>query len=181
MNQSDVRFLFMIEFLVLSDLQVLRMEALLKKKVSETMADVFGVLFSISNRPLDDLPPRKFRNVGDSYIEVRIDISRGDRFPAYFFFPEELARGVAQNFMGLESSGLDDDKIKDVVSEAVRMTIGGLLCKIDPDARCTIGAPYAKRLDGFSPGHLHGAPGTCIYETEFGYLWMDLSNIDKCC
>ena len=181
MNQSDVWFLFMAEFLALFGLQVLRMEELLKQKVFETLADVFGVLFSISSRPLDALPPRKFRNVEDSYIEVRIDISRGDRFPAYFFFPEELALGVARRFMGLESNELGDDKIKAVVSEAVRMTVGGLLCKIDPEARCTIGAPQVRWLDGFSPGQLHGAPGTCIYETEFGDLWMDFSNIDKCC
>ena len=157
------------------------MEELLKQKVFETLADVFGVLFFISSRPLDDLPIRKSRNAMDNYIEVRIDISRGDRFPAYFFFPEELAFGVAREFMGLESSGLGDDKIKAVVSEAVRMTVGGLLGKIDPEARCTIGSPYARRLEEFSPGHLHGVPGTYIYETEFGYLWMDLGGIEKCC
>jgi hypothetical protein len=145
------------------------------------LADIFEVLFFISSRPLGDLPLRKSRNTIDRYIEVRIDISRGDRFPAYFFFPEELALGVAREFMGLESSGLGDDKIKAVVSEAVRMTVGGLLGKIDPEARCTIGAPYARRLEEFSPGHLHGAPGTYIYETEFGDLWMDLSNIEKFC
>ena len=166
---------------MLSDPQVLGMEELLKQKVSETVADVFEVLFSISTRPLDDSPPRRLRNTEERYIEVRIDVSRGDRFPAYFFFPEKLAMGVAHNFMGLEGSSLGDDKIKTVVNEAVRMTVGGLLGKIDPDAECDIGDPTARRLEGFSPGHLYGAPGTYVYETEFGCLWMDLSNIDKCC
>jgi len=181
MGQSDVRFLSIDESPVRSGLQVLRMEELLKQKVFETLADVFGVLFSISSRPLDDFPPRNLRETRDNYIEVRIDVSRGDRYPAYFFFPEELALGVAHNFMGLENAGLGDDKIKAVVGEAVRMTVGGLLGKIDPDAKYAIGAPTARRLEGFSPGHLHGASGTCVYETEFGCLWMDLSNLEKCC
>ena len=157
------------------------MEELLRQKVFETIDDVFGVLFSITSRPLDDFPLRKLNDPEEKYLEVRIDVSRGERFPAYFFFPEKLALGVAQNFMGIEATGLGDEKIKDVVSEAVRMTVGGLLGKIDPSARCSVGKPMARRLDGFSPGYLHGAPGTCVYGTEFGCLWMDLSNMDKCC
>jgi hypothetical protein len=157
------------------------MEELFKQKVSETVMDVFEVLFSISGRPLDDSPPRRLRSTEERYIEVRIDVFRGERFPAYFFFPEKLAIEVAHNFMGMGGSSLGDDKIRAVVSDAVKMTIGGLLGKVDPEAECTIEAPTARRLEGFSPGHLYGAPGTCVYETEFGCLWMDLGNIDKCC
>ena len=157
------------------------MDELLRQKVFETLNDVFGVLFSISSRPLDDFPSGDLRNAGVSYIEVRVDVSRGDRFPAYFFFPEELALGVAHNFMGLESIGLGDDKIKAVASDAARIAVGGLLGKIDPDAECAIGASTARRLEGFYPGNLRGASGACVYETEFGCLWMDFSNLEKCC
>ena len=161
--------------------RVFWMEELLEQKVFETMDDVFGVLFSITSRPFNKFSSKKTNDPEESYIEVRVDVSRGDKFPAYFFFPEKLALVVAHNFMGMDDIGTGDDRIKEVVSEAARITIGGLLGKIDPAARCDVGTPVPRRLEGFCPSLLDGAFGTCAYETEFGCLWMDLSNIEKCC
>ena len=157
------------------------MEELLRQKVFETLDDVFGVLFSIKSTPLYGFPIKKRNDPEGSYIEVRVDVSRGDRFPAYFFFPEKLALVVARNFMGLEDIHPGDERIKDVASEAVQITIGGLLGKIDPGAIFDVGEPIPRRLNGFCPDHLCGAEGTYAYETEVGCLWMDLSNISKCC
>lgn len=157
------------------------MEESLQQKVFETLADVFGVLYAIPIRPLESSPPRRAMKTEDNYIEVRVDVSREGRYPTYFFFPRELARGVASNFMDIEGAQLDEEKMDQVVKEAVRMTIGGLLGKIDPDAKCLLCEPVVIRLDSFSPGWLAGAPGASGYETAFGCLWMDLGDIEKFC
>ena len=153
----------------------------MKQKIFETMEDVFGVLFSITSRPLNKFSSEKTNDPEESYIEVRVDVSRGDKFPAYFFFPEKLALVIAQNFMGISDIRMGDDRIKKVVSEAARITMGGLLGKIDPTAKCVVGTPVSRRLDDFCPSFLDGVSDISTYETEFGCLWMDLSNIEECC
>jgi hypothetical protein len=162
--------------------QVMKMNDILREKVAETLSDVFGVMFSISVKPLRDFPPgRNNRDKGSCYFEARVDILKDERFPAYFFFPEGLAKNLAGNLTGFEGVNPDDDAINDVVKDAVYMTLGSLLGKIDPEAKCGLGLPVARKIGGFSPGCLPQEDGIMGCETEYGYLWMDLGGIEKCC
>ena len=158
------------------------MDEVLREKVAETLSDVFGVMFSISVKALRDFPPGRNNRGGEAcYFEARVDILKDERFPAYFFFPEDLAKNLAGNMVGLDVLPPDDDIINDVVKDAVFMTLGGLLGKIDPEARCSLGSPVARKIGAFSPGCLPQEDGIMGCETEFGYLWMDLGGIEKCC
>lgn len=153
----------------------------LKQKVYESLADVFGIMFYIPIESLEDEPPREMWESEKSYVEAKIAINSNDGkvFQVMFFFPEELARNIAINFMGIEEEALDEEKVIDAVREAANMAIGGLLGKIDPDAKCQLGIPSAAPSEGFSPGSLLGEPGACVYETEYGYLWIDFGSLEK--
>lgn len=158
------------------------MDEVLREKVAETLCDVFGVMFSVAVKPLRDFPPGRNNQQGEScYFEARVDILKEERFPAYFFFPEGLAKSLAGNLGGVDDANPDDDAISDVVKDAVYMTLGGLLGKIDPEARCGLGSPVARKIREFSPGCLPQEDGIMGCETEFGYLWMDLGGIETCC
>lgn len=158
------------------------MNEVLREKVAETISDVFGVMFSVSVKPLRDFPPgRNNHALKTCYFEARVDILKEERFPAYFFFPEGLAKNLAGNLVGPDSMNNDDDVISDVIKDAVYMTLGGLLGKIDPEAKCGLGSPVARKIGEFSPGCLPQEDGIMGCETEFGYLWMDLGGIEECC
>jgi len=150
------------------------------QKVHEALTAVFGVMFFIPIEPLRDSPPRTMWSNEIPYFEARIDVHSYEKIPAYFFFPEELVRKIAFNYRGMEDSELSNKQLQEVVEEAVQMTVGGLLGKIDPEAKCRLGSPAARSIGCFSPGRLFGEPGTCVYETEFGYLWIDLGDIEGC-
>lgn len=160
----------------------MKMDDVLREKVAETLCDVFGVMFSVSVKPLREFPPGRNNQAGETcYFEARVDVLKGDRFPAYFFFPEGLARNLAGSLVGSDSLDPDDDVMNDAVKDVVFMTLGGLLGKIDPEAKCGLGAPVARKIGGFSPGCLPQEDGVMGCETEFGYLWMDLGGLEKCC
>ncbi|MBU0481868.1 MAG: chemotaxis protein CheX [Proteobacteria bacterium] len=153
----------------------------LRQMVYQSLADVFGIMFYIPIEPLADQPPREMWESEKHYVEARIAINCGDgsSFQAMFFFPEDLARNIAINFMGIDEEAVDEEKVIDAVREAANMAVGGLLGKIDPEAKCQLGIPSATMSTGFSPGGLLDAPGACVYETEFGYLWIDFGNLDR--
>jgi CheY-specific phosphatase CheX len=153
----------------------------LKQQIFDTLADVFGIMFYIPIKPLAGEPPREMWSSGINYIEAMIGINCGNdqSFQTMFFFPEELAKNIAINFMAVEEEALNEEKIIDAVKEATNMSIGGLLGKIDPEAKCRIGIPSASLCEGFSPGSLLGEPGACVYDTEYGYLWIDLGEIEQ--
>ena len=159
----------------------MKMDEVLRDKVAETLSDVFGVLFSISVKPLRDFPLKLNNHAMEScYFEARVDILNEKRFPAYFFFPEGLVKNLAMKMEGLVNVDLDD-AFNGAVKDAAYLTLGGLLGKIDPEANCGLGSPVARKIGRFSPGSLPQEDGVMGCETEFGYLWMDLGDIEKCC
>jgi hypothetical protein len=156
------------------------MEKKSMQKLFETLADVFEVLFSIPLKSLEDSPPRKILRVKGDYLEVRVDVVNGSRFPTFFFLPRGLAQRLANNLVDQDERAESEADVNGAAKEAVGITVGGLLGRIDPEAKCTIGVPMVRTVAGFSPDWLSGMPGTRGYETEFGYLWMDLGDIDEC-
>ena len=146
-----------------------------QREIYETLADVFEIVFLIPIEPLDGAaPPREMWQSKRGYPEIRVDLQQSDDAPAYFFFPTELVKEIACNFLGLEVGTLDRSGIDAAGKMAVRMTIGGLLGRIDPDAMIRVGEPLVRAIDTFTPSRLYEAPGAWVYKTEHGFLWVDL-------
>jgi hypothetical protein len=151
------------------------MDQLWQKEIYETLADVFEIVFLIPIEPLDGAaPPREMWASKRDYMEIRVDLQQGDDTSAFFFFPTELVKEIAGNFLGLDVGMLDQDGIDSAGKIAARMAIGGLLARIDPDAMIRVGEPQVRAIDTFTPSRLYEAPGAWVYKTGHGFLWVDL-------
>jgi len=153
----------------------LAMDQFWQREIFETLADVFEIVFLIPIEPLDGAaPPREMWQSKRDYLEIRVDLQQSDDAPAYFFFPTELVKEIAGNFLGLDVGTLDQVGLDAAGKVAARMTIGGLLGRIDPDAMILAGEPQVRAIDTFTPGRLYEAPGAWVYKTGHGFLWVDL-------
>lgn len=151
------------------------MDQLWQREIYETLADVFETVFLIQIEPLDGAaPPREMWQCKRDYLEIRVDLQQGGDAPAYFFFPTELVKEIAGNFLGLDVGTLDQGGLGAAGKIAARMTIGGLLGRIDPEAMIRVGELQARAIDSFTPGRLYEAPGNWVYKTGHGFLWVDL-------
>jgi hypothetical protein len=154
------------------------MDQLLQNEIYETLADVFEIVFQIPIEPLNGAPPpREMWKSKRDYLEVRVDLQQGGGAPAFFFFPAELVREIAGNFLGLDAGTLEHGDLVAVGKIAARMTIGGLLARIDPDAMIFAAEPQVRAIDIFTPGRLYEAPGAWVYKTGQGFLWVDLNGV----
>ena len=151
------------------------MGRLWQKEIYETLADVFEIVFLIPIEPLDGAaPPSEMWQCKRDYLEIRVDLLQGDDVPAYFFLPAELVKEIAGNFLGLDAGTLDRVGLDAAGKVVARMTIGGLLGRIDPDAMISAGEPQVRAIDTFTPGRLNEAPGAWVYKTGHGFLWVDV-------
>mgnify|MGYP005849848365 CR=1 FL=1 len=151
-----------------------------KQVVYAALADIFGTMFFTPIEPVDEMPPKDQWLEGASYIEARIEVTRKETATIILYFPYELARKVCANFMGVDKALLEEKQVVDTVKEAANMTVGGVLGVIDPCATCTLGIPSSRLVTDFSPEVLAGKACAAVYETEFGYMWMDCGTIEMC-
>jgi hypothetical protein len=156
------------------------MDRFTRPGIYETLADVFETVFLIPLETLDEaVPSRKVWECRRDYLEVRVDLLRGKNSPAFFFFPAGLIKEIAGSFLDLDGATLDKGELAQVGKMAARMTIGGLLGRVDPDALIRAGEPQARAIDSFNPRRLREAPGVWIYKSDQGYLWVDVGRIDE--
>ncbi len=154
------------------------MDSTLQREIYETLADVFEIIFLIPIEPLNGAaPPRELWESKKDYLEIRGDLQPDGSSPAFFFFPAELVREIAGNFLGQDSNRLDQSELDQAGKMAGRMTIGGLLGRVDPEARIKAGDPQVRALDTFTPRRLNEAPGAWVYKTGHGFLWVDLGHL----
>lgn len=147
--------------------------------IYETLADVFETVFLIHLEMLDEaVPTRKILERRRDYLEVRVDLLRENNSPAFFFFPAGLIKAIAGNFLDMDGNTLDKGELAQVGKMAARMTIGGLLGRVDPEALIRAGEPQARSIDSFNPGRLFETPGVWVYQTDQGYLWVDVGQIN---
>lgn len=154
------------------------MDRFSRPAIYETLADVFETVFLIPLKMLDEaVPPRKVLECRQDYLEVRVDLQRDKNSPAFFFFPVGLIKEIAGSFLDMDSSTIDKSELAQVGKMAARMTIGGLLGRVDPEALIRAGEPQARTIGSFNPGRLAGAPGVWVYKSDQGYLWVDVGEI----
>ena len=155
------------------------MDRCFRQGIYETLAEVFETVFLI---PLERMEGGvTTRGLGDwrrEYLEVRIDLLRGRNCPAFFFFPAELIKEIADDFLGLNVEAMAREELAPVANMAAKMTMGGLLARVDPGALIRVGEPQSRSIDNFVPGRLFEAPGAWVYKTGQGYLWVDVGRIE---
>ena len=156
------------------------MEVSLQKAVYATLAEIFGTMFFVPIEPLEELPPAESWQEGVDSIEAVIGFDREESGSVRFYFPLELARNIAANFMGIDESDLEGRQVADTIKECANMAVGCLLGKIDPTGVCSLGIPEAREITGFSPDQLDVFPDLCVFETELGLLWVDCVSVGIC-
>lgn len=156
------------------------MDKSFRQGIYETLADIFETVLLIPLESVDGgAAPRVIGVRHRDYLEVRIDLLRERNCPAFFFFPAELVKEIADNFMGLDVEAMDNEELVQVAKMAAKMSIGGLLARVDPAALIRAGEPQSRNIDNFSPGRLSEATGAWAYKTGQGYLWVDVGRIEE--
>ncbi|MDA8164115.1 MAG: chemotaxis protein CheX [Desulfobacteraceae bacterium] len=146
------------------------MDVELKKKLYRTLSEVFETMFFTILEPLEE-PPVPEEASGEDHFEAVIGY-RGDREGTFrFYFPEQLARYITFNFLGLEPDEVTERQLLDTVKETANMAVGSLLGKLDPEGRCQLGIPESRRAV-FPPPWLAAHPGAAAFNSEQGILWL---------
>ncbi|MDL1970000.1 MAG: chemotaxis protein CheX [Candidatus Desulfofervidaceae bacterium] len=109
----------------------------LKNVIFEILEDMFFIFPEEENEIV--LPPK--------LIEGNIAISGKEKIILRFFIPKELARIMAENFMGEEEREISDQDIIEVIKEFVNMVGGNYLSLIDLEGKMQLGLPQVKEID----------------------------------
>jgi hypothetical protein len=143
----------------------------LRRVIFATFSEVFETMFFTFLEPLEEAPEKEELASG-RFIEATIGYSGGSNGRFLFYFPWELGKNITVNFLGVDEDGVPDGQIMDTAAETANMAIGSLLGKLDPGGKASLAIPQTRLLAEFSPETLLGLPGLCMFNTEFGILWV---------
>lgn len=143
----------------------------LRRLIFETFSEVFETMFFTFLEPLEEAPGKEELGCG-KFIEATIGYSGGCNGNFLFYFPWELGKNITVNFLGVDEDEVQDRQVADTAAETANMAIGSLLGKLDPGGTASLAIPQTRVLDNFSPEALLGAFGICMFNTEFGILWV---------
>lgn len=143
----------------------------LRRAIFATFSEVFETMFFTFLEPLEEAPEKEELACG-KFIEATIGYSGGCNGRFLFYFPWELGKNITVNFLGVDEDGVPDGQIMDTAAETANMAIGSLLGKLDPGGTASLAIPQPRMLAEFSPATLLGASGLCMFNTEFGVLWV---------
>ena len=147
------------------------MDEELRQVIFETFSEVFETMFFTFLEPLEEAPGKEELACG-RFVEATISYSGGCNGNFLFYFPWELGKNITVNFLGVDEAEVQDGQVKDTAAETANMAIGGLLGKLDPAGKAALAIPQARVLADFSPETLLGASVLCMFNTEFGILWV---------
>ena len=143
----------------------------LRRVIFATFSEVFETMFFTFLEPLEEAPGKEEVASG-RFIEATISYSGGNNGSFRFYFPWELGKNITVNFLGVDEEDVQGGQIKDTAAETANMAIGSLLGKLDPGGKASLAIPQSRVLDEFSPESLLGESGLCMFNTEFGILWV---------
>lgn len=143
----------------------------LRRVIFATFSEVFETMFFTFLEPLEEAPGKEEVGCG-KFIEATIGYSGGCNGSFRFYFPWELGKNITVNFLGVDEEDVQDGQVKDTAAETANMAIGSLLGKLDPGGKASLAIPQTQVLAEFSPGALLGESGLCMFNTEFGILWV---------
>ena len=143
----------------------------LRRVIFATFSEVFETMFFTFLEPLEEAPGKEEVASG-RFIEATIGYSGGSNGSFRFYFPWELGKNITVNFLGVDEEDVQDGQIKDTAAETANMAIGSLLGKLDTEGKASLAIPQSRVLTEFSPDPLLGESGLCMFNTEFGILWV---------
>ena len=143
----------------------------LRRIIFETFSEVFETMFFTFLEPLEETPG-KDNLVSGRFVEATISYTGGCNGNFLFCFPWDLGKNITVNFLGVDEGEVQDGQIKDTAAETANMAIGSLLGKLDPGGKASLAIPQTRELAAFSPEILLGVSGLCMFNTEFGILWV---------
>lgn len=143
----------------------------LRRVIFATFSEVFETMFFTFLEPLEEAPG-KDEVASGRFIEATISYSGGKNGSFRFYFPWELGKNITVNFLGVDEEDVQDGQIKDTAAETANMATGSLLGKLDPQGKASLAIPQSRVLAEFSPKSLSGEAGLCMFNTEFGILWV---------
>ncbi|MFA6900495.1 MAG: chemotaxis protein CheX [Desulfurivibrionaceae bacterium] len=143
----------------------------LRRVIFTTFSEVFETMFFTFLEPLEEAPGKEDLGCG-RFIEATISYSGGCNGNFLFYFPWELGKNITVNFLGVDEDEVQDGQIMDTAAETANMAIGSLLGKLDPGGKASLAIPQTRALAEFSPETLLGGTELCMFNTEFGVLWV---------
>ncbi len=143
----------------------------LRRVIFATFSEVFETMFFTFLEPLEEAPEKEELACG-KFIEASIGYSGGYNGSFRFYFPWALGKNITVNFLGVDEEDVQDGQIMDTAAETANMAIGSLLGKLDPGGTASLAIPQPRMLAEFSPETLLSSPGLCMFNTEFGVLWV---------
>jgi|GEM_PF-994191 len=155
------------------------MEEQFRQEVYQSLADIFGTMFFISVEEASS-PLGEFSKEGACFIEGMVEISGNGVTDIKFYFPEVLAKNVAANFMGIDVDKVDDEMVLDASREATNMVVGGILSRVDPDGRCRLGIPGARKKEEFVPARELAGLSPSLYATDHGVMFLCCGEFSVC-
>ena len=143
----------------------------LRGVIFATFSEVFETMFFTFLEPLEEAPGKEELGRG-KFVEATISYTGGCNGTFRFYFPWELGKNITVNFLGVDEDGVPAGQVMDTAAETANMAIGSLLGKLDPGGKALLAIPQTQVLEGFSPETLLGEAGLCMFNTEFGILWV---------
>lgn len=150
----------------------------LRAQISDSLVEVFGTMYFMPVQMLEGVPDRNEWDLDSVYVSAEINFVRKKNTRIKFFFPDNLARNVAEGFLGIDPDEISDSQAVDTMKEAANMVVGCFLGKADPDGICKLGIPIASRITDFSPDVLGQGSDLIVFRSEYGFLWLDYSDED---
>ncbi len=155
------------------------MEEHFRREVYQSLADIFGTMFFIAVEEAGE-PLASCEGLSAAFVEGKVEISGNGVTEVRFYFPEELARNIALNFMGIDVEAVEDAIVLDAVREATNMVVGGILSRVDPEGRCRLGIPEANRKDDFAPAVALADSAPILYRTDHGTMFLCCGELGVC-
>ena len=147
-----------------------------KKVVIESMKELFEKMFFICLEPVVGLGADAVESASDYYYAGMGYTLDGKESVVHFYLSKALAWQMTGNFMGIDTSSLDEGQVLDTLRETANMGVGGLLGQINPEGTAVLGRPESGKAYDFFPEKLFENSSVIAFRTSSGILCMTIES-----
>ncbi len=126
----------------------------LEKQIFNILSEMFFLF------PEDETP-----SLPKELYEGSISISNGSPIHLHFFIGADLAKVMAENFIGEDE--ITERDIVETIKEFVNMVVGNYISDIDPEGMMELGIPQVRKVD---PSEVEGLKGLAQYQIDGHFL-----------
>ena len=147
-----------------------------KKVVIESVKELFEKMFIIFLEPVAGSAADTLDSASEYYHAV-IGYTLDDKKSLFhFYLTKALAWQMAGNFMGVDTSSLDEGQVLDTLRETANMAVGSLLGQINPEGTAVLGMPESGKVTDFFPEKVFEDPSFIVFRTSTGILRMTIES-----